>query len=323
MLPNGGKYITITVIMTNQDRSPSDYIVPININGLNGRMLRMPAPSASKREILFIYGHHSTLERWWGLIQGLNDYGAVTAPDLPGFGGMDSLYKIGQKPSLDAMADYLATFVKMHYKRRRLTIAGLSFGFLVATRMLQRYPDLVGRVDLLVSVVGFAHSDDFTFSKTRHRNYLLAARFLSKKLPSIFFKNVLLHPSLLRAVYARTHNAKHKFKDATKEQFNVLMDVEVHLWQVNDVRTHMITTAEMLTVDNCQKKVALPVWHVAVEGEKYFDNNKVEQHYRVIFTDFHLAISSLNNHAPSVIATKEDAAPLIPQEIRDLLSKAS
>lgn len=295
--------------------------MPLYINGLNGRMLRVPPPEGTNREILFVYGHHSTLERWWGLIQVLNDYGAVTAPDLPGFGGMDSFYKIGQKPTLDAMADYLAAFIKMRYKRRRVSIAGLSFGFIVVTRMLQRYPDLAKKVDLLVSVVGFAHRDDFTFTKRRHTAYVSAARLLSGRLPSIFFKNVLLHPSLLRAVYAKTHNAKHKFKDATPEEFNRLMDFEVHLWHANDPRTHMATTVEMLTVNNCGKRVDLPVWHVAVAGEKYFDNTMVEQHYRVIFSEFNQALSKLNNHAPSVLATKKEAQPLVPKEIREVLSK--
>jgi pimeloyl-ACP methyl ester carboxylesterase len=307
--------------MAKNVNSPADYIVPIDINGLNGRMLRLPAPANRNREILFVYGHHSTIERWWGLIQVLNEYGAVTVPDLPGFGGMDSLYKIGKKPTLDTLADYLATFVKLHYKRRRVSIAGLSFGFIVATRMLQRYPDLVNKVDLLVSVVGFAHEDDFTFSKRRRNTYILASRFLSHPLPSIFFKNVLLHPSLLRAAYARTPNAKHKFTKTGKKEFDRLMDFEIHLWHANDARTHMATTVEMLTVNNCHKKVDLPVWHVAVEGEKYFDNNMVEQHYRIIFKDFHIAMSHLDNHAPSIIATKKEAAPLIPKEIRKVLSQ--
>ena len=309
--------------MTKKSDNPKDYIVPLYINGLNGRMLRTPAPADSKREILFVYGHHSTLERWWGLVQDLNQYGAVTSPDLPGFGGMDSLYKIGETPDLDTLADYLATFVKMHYKRKRFSIAGLSFGFIVATRMLQRYPDIAKKVDILVSVVGFAHQEDFAFSKRRHQAYVTGARIMSWRLPSIFFKNVLLHPALLRAIYAHTHNAKHKFKGADKDTHKKLMDFEVHLWRANDARTHMKTTVEMLTVDNCQTRVELPVWHVAVKGEKYFDNNSVEQHYRIIFTDFHGTVSNLDNHAPSVIATKEQAAPLIPEEIRVMLRSAS
>jgi pimeloyl-ACP methyl ester carboxylesterase len=308
--------------MTQKPNSPADYIVPMYINGLNGRMLRMPAPSADRnREILFVYGHHSTLERWWGLIQVLNDYGAVTVPDLPGFGGMDSFYKIGQKPTLDNLADYLATFVKLHYKRRRVSIAGLSFGFIVATRMLQKYPDLASKVDLLVSVVGFAHYDDFLFSPRRQKTYITASRILSHKMPAVFFRNVLLHPSILRAAYARTPNAKHKFTNTAKKEFDRQMDFEVHLWHANDVRTHWFTTVLMLTVDNCHKKVDLPVWHVAVAGEKYFDNTKVEQHFRVIFKDFHLSESQLDNHAPSILATKKDAEPLIPAEIRQVLSR--
>ena len=307
--------------MQQKVSSPADYIVPIYVNGLNGRMLRMPAPKNKNREILFVYGHHSTLERWWGLIQVLNDYGAVTAPDLPGFGGMDSFYKIGKKPSLDAMADYLAAFIMMQYKRRRVSIAGLSFGFIVVTRMLQRYPELAKKVDLLVSVVGFAHQDDFTFTRSRRSGYVLASRFFSRRLSSVFFRNILLYPPLLRGVYARTNNAKHKFKNTSKKEFNRLMDFEVHLWHVNDVRTHMATTVEMLTVNNCNAKIDLPVWHIAVAGEKYFDNNSVEQHYRVIFKDFHMALSKLDNHAPSIIATKKEAATLIPKEIRKVLSK--
>lgn len=128
--------------MSKRQKNIVDYIQPLNMNGLQGRVLQMPAPKNKNREILFIYGHHSSLERWWGLVQNFNRYGAVTMPDLPGFGGMDSFYKIGEKPTIDNLADYLASFIKMRYKRRRFTIIGMSLGFVIATRMLQRYPDL-------------------------------------------------------------------------------------------------------------------------------------------------------------------------------------
>ncbi|HVX58738.1 MAG TPA: hypothetical protein VG964_03315, partial [Candidatus Saccharimonadales bacterium] len=97
--------------MPKKELRSEDFIVPLDINGLQGRMLRLPAPAGIDREILFIYGQHSSLERWWGLAQELNKMGALTMPDLPGLGGMTSLYKIGQTPDIDAMADYLAAFV--------------------------------------------------------------------------------------------------------------------------------------------------------------------------------------------------------------------
>ncbi len=305
-----------------QGRNVADFIVPLEMNGLQGRMLRLPAPKNKTKEILFVYGHHSSLERWWGVVQDLNQYGAVTMPDLPGFGGMESFYKIGERPDIDTLADYLAAFIKLRYKRRRVTIAGLSFGFVVVTRMLQRYPDLVKRVDMLVSVVGFAHHDDFTFTKPRMLAYRSAARFFSRRFPAIFFRNVLLHPFVLRSVYAKTHNARDKFKSVRRDHFRNVMDFEVHLWHANDVRTHMFTTAEFLKLDNCQWRIDLPVHHISVKADRYFDNHMVEQHMRVIFNDFTEYKSRMDGHAPSVIADMKTAAPLLPKKLRALLAKS-
>lgn len=305
-----------------KERNVADFIVPLEMNGLQGRMLRLPAPKKHNREILFVYGHHSSLERWWGVVQDLNQYGAVTMPDLPGFGGMESFYKIGEKPDIDTLADYLASFIKLRYKRRRITIAGLSFGFVVVTRMLQRYPDIAKRVDILVSVVGFSHHQDFTFSRPRMFAYRIGSKIVSYRLPAIFFRNVLLHPLVIRKLYAKTHNAKQKFKSVRRDNFKSVMEFEVHLWHCNDVRTHMFTTNEFLKVDNCQWRVDLPVYHVSVKDDRYFDNHTVEQHMRVIFNDFVECRSRMNSHAPSVIADMKTAAPLLPKKLRKLLEKS-
>ncbi|HTH72517.1 MAG TPA: alpha/beta hydrolase [Candidatus Pristimantibacillus sp.] len=304
----------------------ADYIQPLNMNGLQGRMLYMPARKTGGREMLVVYGHHATLERWWGLVQNFNVFGSVTMPDLPGFGGMDSFYKIGQKPTIDNMADYLATFIKLRYKRRRVTIVGISFGFVVATRMLQRYPDLAKKVDLVISAAGFAHHDDFTFSPVRMFMYRLISKLVSWPIISTFFRYVFLNPWVLRKAYAKTHNAKHKFAEATAlpEQFETLMNVEIQLWHLNDVRTHFSTSYEFLKIDNCKKRVAVPVWHVYTTNDQYFDANTVEQHLRVIFEEYESSPANMKNHVVSVLATKKEAASLLPAKLRKrLLSKPS
>ena len=311
------------MIMTNNTNNPADYITPLNINGLDGRVLQLPAPQGKEsKEILFVYGHHSSLERWWGLMQVLNHYGAVTMPDLPGFGGMDSLYKIDKKPSIDNLADYLAAFIKLKYKKKKIIIAGMSFGFVVATRMLQRYPELDNKVTLMISVVGFAHRDDFTLSKPRYNFYLMIARVMSHRLPALFFRYVCLNQFVLHAAYARTHNAKKKFAAVSSpKEFKYLMDIEVGLWQDNDVRTYMYTTTQFLKLDNCKQRVNVPLWHVSTKADHFFDHNIVEQHLRVIFKDFHSAEAKLNSHAPSVLADEAMAAPMVPEALRKVLDK--
>jgi pimeloyl-ACP methyl ester carboxylesterase len=308
---------------SNIQRNPADFIQPLNINGMDGRMLRMSAlKKGSQREILFVYGMHSSLERWWGLIQALNRYGAVTAPDLPGFGGMDSFYKIGKKPSLDNQADYLAAFVKLRFRRKKLIIVGLSYGFIVATRMLQRYPELSKKVILIVSLVGFAHHDDLTFSKPRTFGYRNGCRLISRRAGAAVFHHVALNPTLLRTFYGRTHNAKHKFAQAKNiDEVNQINTIEVGLWRNNDARTWAYTTLEILRLDNCNVRVHVPVWHVGAKSDNYFDNNIVEQHMRVIFGDYKYAELDLVSHAPSVIAGEKEAAALIPPTLKRYLNK--
>ena len=291
------------------------------MNRLKGRMLYVPAPKGKKREILFIYGHHSSLERWWGLVEDLSRYGTVTMPDLPGFGGMESFYKIGQKPTIDNLADYLAAFVKLRYKRKRVSIVGLSFGFVIATRMLQRYPELAKKVDLLVSVVGFSHRDDFLFSRRARRLYRGLAAFYSRSIPAFFFRHVLVSAPALKLAYTRTYSGRDKFKAIGKDEYKRTMDFEIQLWHSNDIRTHMASVAEFLDLNNCNKQVDLPVWHVSVKADRYFDNHVVEQHMRIIFKNFHQARSRMKTHAPSIIADAEMAAPFIPLKIRKLLSE--
>lgn len=308
--------------MVKKSANPADYIQPLNMNGLEGRVLHMPAPRPGAREVLFIYGHHSSLERWWGVSQFINRFAAVTMPDLPGFGGMDSFYKIGQKATLDNLADYLAAFIKLRYKHRKVTVVGMSLGFVLVTRMLQRYPELTKHVDVLVSFAGFAHHDDFKFSKARLSFYINGSRFFAHKWPAAFFRYVCLHSWLLRQVYTRTGHAK--FKGVAKEEVEELVRFETNLWHDNEVRTYMQTTSEFLRVDNCQVHVDVPVYHIGIKGDHFFDNNLVEQHFRVTFSDYHLLeLLDLDKHAPSVIADEAAASVFIPPKLQRILKRSS
>lgn len=309
--------------MQHKDPDPAQFTTPINMNGLQGRMLHLPASKLGvNHDILVVYGHHARLERWWGLVQNFNTYGNVTMPDLPGFGGMDNFYQIGQKPTIDNLADYLAAFIKLRYKKRRFIIVGISFGFAVATRMLQRYPEIAKKVDVAISCVGFAHSDDFLFSKRRMFMYRTLSKFVSIPPVPLIFDKLLLNRWMLKYAYTRTHNARHKFEEAAAQSpaiWNAVLETEVQLWHTNDLRTHMFTTHEFLHLDNCKKQVPLPVWHVHAKKDYYFNNSVVEQHLKVIFKGYEGIELNLKTHAPSVNATKKESAAFIPPKLRRLL----
>lgn len=299
-----------------------DAITPLDINGLNGRMLRLLAKGSKKREILLVYGHHASIERMIGFVEELNKYGTVTLPDLPGFGGMESFYKIGEKPTLDNLADYLAAFIKLRYKRRRITIFGMSLGFLIVTRMLQKYPEIAKRVDLLISIVGFAHHEDFILPRRIRWPLRIMSSIFSRKYTAWFLKTFILRSFVIRTCYALVADNHSKLKDANKQEQIRRIDFEVKLWQINDIRTYMDTTITMLRADTCDILVPLSVYHVAVDIDRYFDNHRVEQHLGVIYKHVYVINANQQAHAPTVVATAKEASSFIPPELRKLLSKS-
>lgn len=306
----------------NIEQLAAPFIEPLNMNGLQGRMLKVPAGNKkAKREMLLLYGHHGLLERWWGLVENLQEFGPVTMPDLPGFGGMDSFAKIKKPPTVDNYADYLAAYIKMTYKRRRFTIVAISFGFVIATRMLQKYPDLAKKVDLVVSMVGFMHYDDFQFTTLQRKTFIRATRLIATHPMAWTIRYGALNKFVIRNIYSRLGAGKRRFLEMEPTKFDTLMDFEVKLWQRNDVRTHWMTTSEFLQLDNCQKPIDLPVWHVYSSGDQYFRNNYVEQHMQVVFKAYNKGEMKSASHTPSVLGDKSELAVMLPPALRKTLRK--
>lgn len=307
--------------MTKKTKNLAEFVRPLNINGLEGRMLRLPPPKGKKSEVLLIYGHHASLERMFGMVEAINKYAGVTMPDLPGFGGMQSFYKIKQKPTLDNYADYLAAFIKWRYKQSNINIAAISLGFIIVTRMLQRYPELAKRVNIVVSFVGFASREDFSLSKNKLFIGRTMSRTFSLALPAAFLKIFLLRKPIIRGAFNHLGKDHAKLQDAeSEEERKKRIEFEVVLWQCNDIRTHMYTLKTMLTLDILDRTVKdVPLHYIGVSNDHYFNAHTVEQHMRVIYPDCTFVTAPLKAHAPTVIADAREATRFLPAKTRALL----
>lgn len=291
-----------------------EHIKPLSYHTLRGRVLRLPATKSTKRQLLFVYGSHASIERMIGVAEIFTQSANVTLPDLPGFGGMDSLYKIHRKASFDELGDYLAWFIRKHYTPdTKIDIVGMSLGFAIVTRMLQRHPDLTTYVNHLISYVGMANYRDFRM-KPWKRHGLIAATWLFEHRPSAWLmRHTFCTRPILRLVYGHTNNEK--FRDV---DFNSTLDMEVKLWQINNVQTYNRTVREMFQL-NDRRPIDLPVIHIASPGDRYFNNDQVAKSMRQIYKSFKIIKAQTDNHAPSVIATADDAKVIIPPELLKLL----
>jgi pimeloyl-ACP methyl ester carboxylesterase len=302
---------------------PDELLTTLNINGMRGRVLSVPHKKRLKRkqspEILLIYGHHSCLERMYSLAQNVSKYGNVTTPDIPGFGGMDSFYVINKEPTLDNMADYLATFIKMYYKNKKFYIMGMSYGFLIVTKMLQKYPNLTKQVNGVVSIVGFSHKEDFKLNKRFYNNLLYGSK-LAKTAPINFvLRNLVFTKTTIKMAYLLNADGHAKLKDADKQEKLRRINFEIYLWKVNDLRTYFFTTDEFLRVNLTKRKVSKPLHHVGVVDDQYFDQQTVNKNLEIIYDNVTVHRAKLPNHAPTVISDEKEAGKLIPTSLKNYL----
>jgi hypothetical protein len=138
---------------------------------------------------------------------------------------------------------------------------------------------------------------------------------------ALFIRYVGLNRFMLRTLYAKLPNSKKRMIEVTPEEFDLTMEFEVKLWQANHVRTHWMTTHEFLNVDNCDRKVNLPVVHVVSEVEHYFNNDIVEQHLRIIFSGYKQYVAKSKAHTPSVLGDKKAMSVMLPPGVKRLLAR--
>jgi pimeloyl-ACP methyl ester carboxylesterase len=300
--------------MSKKFVNPADFIMPININGMDGRYLRIENPNRhNRREILFIYDMEANLEKWWGMAVALKVYANVTMVDLPGLGGMDSFYSIGLKPSFDNMADYLASFIKLKYKRKRLTIMGVGFGYAVVTRMLQRNPDVTKKVNSLVAINGYDHKDDFKLKKfdvfiMRIYSYLCSRRFIAWLLNATAYSTMALK-------YKYPVGKVRSFRGGPSKEF--VRQFKIDLVKCTDLRTRMYLNLQLLKLDNCKIRIRNSMWHVTTSNsDQNVDKKLVEQHFRVTYEDYVHLPTKISGSMPIVLNDEKTAIKYLPAKLR-------
>ena len=77
----------------------------------------------------------------------------------------------------------------------------------------------------------------------------------------------------------------------------------------------------MFSLDLVGERVDLPVIHVRVDSDQYFDNNQVQKHLKMIYSDVKSYKAHLPNHAPTVVDDPKEAGAILPPAVRKMLAK--
>lgn len=301
---------------------PSQFIKPIDYSGLTGRLLHLPAPKNKTKVIVALSGQHASHERMWAIAQLLNEYGEVYLPDMPGFGGMTSFYKIGKKPTLDNYADYLYTFLRSHKLTKDIWFFANSFGSQVMTRMLQKYPQTRDWVHTPIAFVGFAAGTNFAVSK-RYKAWLYALIYpASTRLGAFLINAIVFNPISLKIMLFFFSRAKAKMQSDDENLKQDMVRMEAYLWTTNDHRTHAATAITMFRDDlrrYSHEKIPHTIHNIMTESDQYFDNKRVKNTFLELYDGYQAYELDLPVHAPSLIADKEQVRAMLSEETLQLL----
>lgn len=290
----------------------------LDMNGMGGRMVVLPATADTTSEIFFVYDRCSSLEQWSALLEYLRRFGTVTAPDLPGFGGMASFYTINVRPNINNYADYLAAFFKLRFRRKQVVIVGVGFGMVVVTRMLQRYPHLAKHVRQVVSIGGYTSCGDLRPARRRYWVQRVMYRTGSLWIPAFIVCRLYFNRFMLPRLIARSPGA---VRITDSEERLAYITAEITTWRNNDFRTRMFVNSELLTFDNCGKRLTLPLWHVVPGGQDAHTQHEIEQRLRVIFEEVTCFETTVTEQQLGELTTST-ASKLIPPRLRQLLRKS-
>jgi len=304
---------------------PSRHLRRININKLRGRLLYLPAKKQTKypKKIVMLAGQHAAHERLYAVAQVLNDYGEVYSPDLPGFGGMTSFYKIGKQPTYDNYADYLYTFLKANRLTEDVWFFSWSFGAQVMTRMFQKYPHTQQWVKTPIAFVGFARGSDFNVSRW-YKTWLFALIYpASTKWGARLLQAVAFNKFTIKFVMTIFSLTKAKMQNDNGNLRRDMKKMEEYLWTVNDRRTHAATAVMMFHSDLTRysdDKIDLKLHNIITDSDQYFDNRRVKASFEKIYMGYKAYGIDLRVHTPSMIADKQEVQDMLSEEVIKLLS---
>lgn len=298
------------------------YIEPINLNGLTGRCLYIPSDQP-KINIMFVIGMHSSMERMYPIAKYLSRFGNVIVPDLPGVGGMDSFYRINKPFSLDSYADYLYTFLKSKKLNGNTILVGMSFGFLIATRMMQKYPQSEKWFTKMVSFVGFSKNKDFKSYRSMKLYLQPIAWMFSRKIPSWLLQNTLYSSIGLNIMIPIMTLYNPKYKNVSSQEREASKRMEFDLWKSNDTRTRFALYDLFLNFNltTVTRKISVPLFSIRANHDQYFDTKSVMTGLNLMYEKVVETEVKLKLHAPSIIDNERQIEDMFSDVFNEILNK--
>ena len=297
--------------------SPSDHIEPFFINGLEGRVLKAKSKTKKSAQILLVGDLLDSIEQNWPLINDLRRYGNVSCYDLPGIGGMTDFGKIDHDISVNSYADYLASLIKLRYKKHKVILVGKGFGFVIITRMLMRYPLLAKKIITVVCINGEIHHDDLLLSIGDKKSLRMIFLIMSWQPFSFICRNLLKNKKLFSYLY---NNSNLQLRNLVfRSQYALNHKALMDLLENNNFTTHFRLLHELLTLDNCISRIDVPLKRAYLKSD-LINIDTQKQHMQVTYKNYRQY--EIKQPKNPIVDVGEQSDLVLPSGLKRVLSNA-
>ena len=286
-------------------------IQSLKMNRLQGRFMRVNAVTSKNREILLVYDVPMNIEMITPMANSLAKFGNVTVPDLPGIGGMNSFYTIKQKPTTENYARYLASFIKLRYQRRRVTIVGIGFGFTIIAQLIKQHPSIAKRIDLAVSIDGFLHSIDLNIEPSQKQFVKLKRLLQSTRIACAVASVTSFQTGIIaNTIFSRDIKVNNEYRQHA-----------IAAWQQVDIRTYRTIQKQLTDLDLLKSNTTIPVTHVYISGSYWnLDADITTEHMKIFSTKANTIRIPQDKRFHSTLQKSSHFTKLIPKTLKDQLS---
>jgi hypothetical protein len=185
--------------------------------------------------------------------------------------------------------------------------------------MLQKYPDMVEKVHLVINLAGFVHKSDLKLSNWQKKELRVYAKTFSYHTSSRLYRTVAYEEFFFRRIYKLRNK---KTKDLAPKESKRLMKSELSSQKKTDTRSHMFTLNELSKLDNTKVPVRLPVWSLVGTYDEYLYSDRVKSHLEAVYSKYHEIKFKKNTHkVASNQMTPEYINQLIPYKLKVLLNR--
>jgi hypothetical protein len=195
---------------------------------------------------------------------------------------MDSFRRVGRKGTIEDYAEYLASFVQLRFKRRRVTIIAIGSGLAMVVRMCQRYPEIAKKVDQIVSVGGWLHHDDWLADKQSQAVAAILAKMLAAPVIGRLAGAYWLRAGLFNLLH-QAGEALYQLCSLDPLLAGPTSLPAAERYRQPDAAAQWRLVAEGLQLDACQKRLAIPAYCLVDRLPLLVNNQVAEQHFRVVF----------------------------------------